>query len=192
MLTWSVASSLPRSLVSQTDKMATFMISTMGPVLGVSAAMSASVLQLWSQPKTAGRDGPDVDFEERLRDRLVKHIFASNVRGLGQEVQVLLRNGVEKDGWSDWGDYDKLAPRLAEAIQGLGGARLKVDVFFAEKDNMIGDAGTKGPKWFEACWTGVDGVDFASETVKGSDHDRVWDLRWDVMERVFQTMTRET
>jgi hypothetical protein len=66
-----------------------------------------------------------------------------------------------------------------------------VDVFFAEKDIMIGDAGTKGNKWFEACWRDVDGVEFASETVKGSDHDHVWDLRWDVMERVFKIMTRE-
>lgn len=191
MLLWSVVSSLPRSLVSKTDKLATFVNSTLGPMLGVSAAVSGSVLQLWSQTRPTGREGPDVDFEEGLRRRIAEHVFESSVRGLGQEAQVLLRNGVEKDGWSDWGDFDVLAPRLAEAVCGSGGARLKLDVFFAEKDNMIGDAGTKGNKWFEACWNEVDGVDFTSEIVKGSDHDSVWDLRWDVMERVFKTMTQE-
>lgn len=191
MLIWSLASSLPRSLIAQTDKMATFVNSTLGPALGVSAAVSGSVLQLWSQAKPIGREGPDVGLEEGVRDRVMEHVFVGSVRGLGQETQLLLRNGVEKDGWSDWGDFDVLAPRLAEAVRGVGGPWLKVDVFFAEKDNMIGDAGTKGSKWFEACWRDVDGVEFASETVKGSDHDRVWDLRWDVMERVFKTMTRE-
>jgi hypothetical protein len=80
---------------------------------------------------------------------------------------------------------------LAEAVRGVGGARLKLDVFLAEKDNMIGDTGTKGNRWFEACWRDVGGVEFASETVKGPDHGCVWDLRWDVMERVFRTMRRE-
>lgn len=26
---------------------------------------------------------------------------------------------------------------------------------------------------------------------RGSDHDRVWDLKWDVIERVSETVTRE-
>lgn len=191
MLLWSLASSLPRSLVAQTDKMASFVNSTLGPVMGVSAAVSGSVPQLLPQAKPSGREGPDVDLEEGIRTRVAEHVFTGSVRGLGQETQVLLRNGVEKDGWSDWGDFDVLAPRLAEAVRALGGATLKVDVFFAEKDQMIGDAGSKGIRWFEECWRNVDGVEFTSETVKGSDHDRVWDLRWDVMERVFKTMTRE-
>jgi hypothetical protein len=191
MLVWSLASSLPRSLIAQTGKMASFFNSTLGPALGVSATVSGSMLQLWAQAKTTGREGPDVDFEEALRDRALEQVFAGSVSGLGQEVQVLLRNGVEKDGWSDWGNFDVLAPRLAEAVQAIGGAKLKVDVFFAEMDNMIGDAGTKGNMWFEACWRDADGVEFASKTVKGSDHDGVWDLRWDVMESVFKTMTRK-
>ncbi|KAF2230349.1 hypothetical protein EV356DRAFT_509172 [Viridothelium virens] len=192
-LLWSLASSLPRSLIAQTGTLATFVNSTLGPALGVSAAVSGGVAQLWPQAKkSTGREGADVAFEEGVRERVAERVFAGGVRGLGQETQVLLRNGVEKDGWSDWGDFDVLAPRLAEAVREVGGAdRLKVDVFFAESDIMIGDAGKKGNRWFEACWRDVDGVEFASETVKGSDHDGVWDLRWDVMEKVFKTMTGE-
>jgi pimeloyl-ACP methyl ester carboxylesterase len=203
MIIMSLASSLPRSLVAKADKMATFVNSTLGPVLGVSAAVSGSVMQLWPQTKPSGCEGPDVDFEEGVRDRVAERVFEGNVRGLGQETQVLLRKGAAKAGWSDWGDFDVLAPRLAEAVRSVGvGAdadadasagtrpRLKVDVFFAEKDTMIGDAGSKGPTWFEACWRDVDGVEFASETVKGADHDHVWDLRWGVMERVLKTMTQ--
>ncbi|EXJ65244.1 hypothetical protein A1O7_01585 [Cladophialophora yegresii CBS 114405] len=194
MLIWSLASSLPRSVVARTGNMATFVNSTLGPVLGVSAAVSGSVPQLWSLAKPTGcesEERSDVDLEEDIRDRVAKRVFADSVRGLGQETQVLLRNGAEKDGWSDWGDFDVLAPRLVEAVRAGAGAKLKVDVFFAEKDNMIGDAGAKGTRWFEACWRDVDDVEFRSETVKGSDHDRVWDLRFGVMERVFKTMSQE-
>jgi pimeloyl-ACP methyl ester carboxylesterase len=192
MPVWSLCASLPSSLIAQTGRMTSFVNSTLGPVLGVSAAVSGSVPRPWIRAKSAGREGPDVDFEEGIREGVMnQHVFAGNVLGLGQETQVLLRNGAEKCGWSDWGDYDTLAPRLAEAVRGVGGARLKVDLFFAEKDYMIGDAGGAGSTWLESCWRDVDGVEFASETVKNADHDGVWDLRWDVMERVFQTMTRE-
>ena len=184
-------SSLPASLVSKTDKLASFVNSTLRPLLGVSAPISGSMGQLWSQRRAKGREGPDVDFEEGLRSRIADHVFESSVRGLGQEAQVLLRNGAEKDGWSDWGDFDVLAPRLAEAVCGAGGAKLRVDVFFAEKDHMIGDAGTKGNSWFEDCWNNMDAVCFTSETVKGADHDNVWDLRWGIMERVFKTMIQD-
>jgi hypothetical protein len=51
-----------------------------------------------------GREGPDVNFEEGVGDRILEHVFAGSVCGLGQEMQVLLRN---------WGDFD---------VPGRGGA----------------------------------------------------------------------
>jgi hypothetical protein len=171
--------------------MARFVNSTINPVLGVSAAVSGSILQFGSQAKPIDPTDPDVDFEEGVRDQIVKRIFSESVAGLGEETQVVLRNGVEKDGWSDWGDFDVLAPRLAQALREIGSARLKIDVFFAEKDNMIGNAGSKGCQWLEECWRDLDGVEFESRTVEGADHDCVWDQRWGVMESVFSTMTRE-
>ena len=194
VLTMSMASLLPRSLVAQAGNVVSFVNSHLGPVLGVSAAVSGSVAQLWSSPPSAtGREGPDVAFEEGVRDRVVERVFRGNVRGLGQEVQMLLRCGPAFDnGWADWGDYDALAPRLAAAVRAAGAtAKLRLEMFYAEKDVMVGDMGTKGPKWFDACWTDVDGVDYVSETVLGADHDHAWDLRWDVMERVFKRMTEE-
>lgn len=192
MLVPSLASLLPRSLVAQTGKLASFANATFGPAIGVSANFSGSMPRFWPQARLGGREGPDVDLEEGVLERMREQIFAGSVLGLGQEMQLLLRNGVEKDGWSDWGDIDVLAPRLAQAVRSVRGAGLKVDVFFAEKDNLIGDAGGKGSQWFEACWRDVDGVDFTSEMVKGANHDSVWDLRWDVMERVLKTMTKES
>ncbi|KAL9095904.1 MAG: hypothetical protein Q9165_001901 [Trypethelium subeluteriae] len=176
------------SLVAQTGALAAFVNATLAPALGVSAKVSGSVGQLWDwADRDEGREGSrDVEFEEGVRERVVERVFAGGVGGLGQEVQVLLRNGVEREGWSDWGDFDVLAPRLAEAVRDAGGVRLEVDMFFAESDVMIGDAGTKGSMLRD-----VHGVEFMSETVKGADHDSVWDLRWDVIERMFERMTRE-
>ena len=210
MLLWSLASSLPSSLVGLTDKFAS-LGNSLGGSFAASSAVTGSVGQLWNQTKIDEGEGNGVGghghghvvFEEGLRDRIGEYIFKDSVKGLGQESQLVLKNGVEKDGWSDWKDVDLLAPRLVDAVRSAagagaaggdgngGGVKLKIDIFFAEKDLMIGDAETKGPKWFEKCWSEVEGVEFSSEVVKGSDHDKVWDLRWGAMEKVFRRMTTD-
>lgn len=186
---------LPSGLVAHTDKVATLINGRLAPVLGVSAVISGSLGRLLplgrseeEEEVVRGREGEDVAFQDAIGPYIVRHIFqrGGNVVGLGGETQVLLRNGAcEKEGWSDWGDFDGLVPRLVEAVGRVTERRLRVDVWFAENDQMIGDAGSRGVRWFEGCWEGVDGVEFRREVVERATHDDVWELRWDLLERVF-------
>jgi hypothetical protein len=79
-------------------------------------------------------------------------------------------------------------PRLAEALRAEG-KRLRVDVFYAENDSLIGDGGSKGPRWFDQCWDAQhcgDVIDYCRTIVTGADHDRIWNLRWGAVQKVFE------
>jgi hypothetical protein len=79
---------------------------------------------------------------------------------------------------------------LREVLRGEG-RRLRVRVFYAEKDALTGDGGaaSKGAKWFDGCWEGDgDVIDYQSRTVQGADHDSVWGLRWGAMQEVFESI----
>jgi pimeloyl-ACP methyl ester carboxylesterase len=167
----SLAAKLPASLIAHTDKVATFVNIKLGPLHKATAAISGMLPSIEKPPMHRGQQGPEVEFQEAVLTQTMRRVFADSpgARGLGPETQVVLRRGAEEKGWSDWGDLDVVAPRLAQAIKAASGTRLKVDVFFTEKDSLIGDAGSKGCKWFESCWRDLDSVEFASETVMGAD-----------------------
>jgi hypothetical protein len=158
-------------LIAHTDKVATFVNIKMGPLHKATSAISGMLPSIEKPPTSRGQEGPEVEFQEAVLMQTMRRVFADSpgARGLGAETQVVLRRGAEEKGWSDWGDLDVIAPRLAQAVHAASGTRLKVDVFFTEKDSLIGDAGSKGCKWFESCWTDLDNVEFASETIMGAD-----------------------
>ncbi|KAK1989625.1 hypothetical protein LX36DRAFT_14506 [Colletotrichum falcatum] len=132
----------------------------------------------------------------------VDRVFSESVQGLGQEAILLLKRDGHPGYWGPWGDHDGLVALLAEAEAELGaaagggggsggGQRLKVDVYFAEADHMIG-AG-EGPRWFEDCWRaerrgGL--IDFSSRVVPGTDHDGIMDLRFGVFESILRQVAR--
>jgi hypothetical protein len=152
-----------------------------------------------------------VQFEEKIIwPALMRRVYDEGVAGLGEDAVLFLQkaqgaeagsgtgNGAGSPGWGDWGDYDALVARLREVLR-REGRRLRVRVYYAEKDVVVRDGGTEseGAKWFDKCWTGVGGsgdgegdangdvVEYRSRTAQGADHDHVWDLRWGVVQEVF-------
>jgi hypothetical protein len=136
-----------------------------------------------------------------------------NIAGVSDEATLLLKRG--GSGWfgsmqsavswssrGDWQDYDALVPMLAareEDMASLGSGsgawtsqmngRLKIDVFFAEADHMIGT--TKGPEYWEGCWREEKRggrIVYSSQTVKGTDHDNILDLSKGVAQAVFRAV----
>lgn len=103
-------------------------------------------------------------------------ISKEGAKGLGEEAVVLMDKKAA-GGWGDWGDYDTAVPMIVEGLRAAG-KRLEVWVFWAEKDIMVGDTGTKGPRWFAGCWRGGwdDVLEYREITVEGADHNNVWDL----------------
>lgn len=114
-------------------------------------------------------------FELRVMQGVVDKFSREGAKGLGEEAVVLM----DKEGAGRWGgleDYDVAVPRVVEGLRAAG-RRLEVRVFWAEKDMMVGDAGTKGPRWFAGCWRGgwEEVLEYGETAVEGADHDTIWD-----------------
>ncbi|POR34797.1 Uncharacterized protein TPAR_05021 [Tolypocladium paradoxum] len=190
VLAMSITKALPGSVIAQADKFATF-INNVGPILSTSFGFSQALVSLVStkQPQQPGPADADEDakFEEALGPKLQNYVFSHGIHGMSQEALLLMQRAEGVSGWGDWADYDELVPRLADVLRAAG-SRLVVDVFFAETDDMIGNAGSKGPKWFDSCWDSEQGkgvIEYASTDVSGADHDTIWNLRWGATQKVF-------
>ncbi|KAK3331832.1 hypothetical protein B0T19DRAFT_355064 [Cercophora scortea] len=188
-MTSALVKHLPAGLIGNFDKVASLVNSYVGPVIGASSVLAAKLTP-------ASKDGEpvaaEVKAEEEVWPAVMKQIYAEGVQGVSAEAVLLMQKVHGATGWSDWGDYDALVPRLvgvlrvtaAMAVRG----RVKVDVFYAESDHMIGEGGSKGPVWFDGCWVGprtAEVVEYGCRTVPGADHDGLWGLRWGVMQEVF-------
>lgn len=105
-------------------------------------------------------------------------MFEGKTVGADSEVMQCLKKGAAGT-WGKCDDYPTFIRDLAELerSRGLGEARarVKVRVYFAETDALIGQ---RGQLYLEKCWAGKDGefndcIDFAAESIEGTDHDTV-------------------
>ncbi|KAH9897433.1 hypothetical protein F4778DRAFT_783016 [Xylariomycetidae sp. FL2044] len=155
-----------------------------------------------------GVDPADVAFEESLREAVAKRVFAESTTGLGADAVLLLkRDGAARGNWGPWGEHDRFVELLADqeeersrrrrragADEGRNGAtttaaELRVEVFFAEADHMIGTGA--GPKYFDECWAADrrgDKIRYSSVVVPKSDHDGLLDMRYGVLHAVFEAI----
>ncbi|KAI1077151.1 hypothetical protein F5B20DRAFT_553347 [Whalleya microplaca] len=183
----SMANILPDGLVGSFSGVSRFITTTLGPV---------GVLFKGESYLAPGVDVDAVKFEAKLWPLLLKRAYSENVQGLGQEALLLLKRTEHPEYWGSWVDYDRLVPLLADAERALGAnapkdaSLLKVDVFYAESDNMIGTG--RGPEYFDNCWRleqRGDKIQYSSVVVPKTNHDGILDLRYGVAERVFQTIS---
>jgi hypothetical protein len=182
----ALVSALPCALVGRFDSIARLANAYVAPVGAAVARLVPSSATRHPDPEREGASR-----EDALLAHAMRRAFAEGVRGLGADALLFMRKvpGAAAGGWGDWGDYDTLAPRLAEALRAAGVGRLTLDVFFAEEDVMVGDAGTKGPMWFDGIWKGddlSDVINYNSRVVEGTDHDSIWSLRWGVPQTVIE------
>lgn len=199
----SLSSILPSTVLSRFDSVARFVHSRIAPVVGFSSGVLSKVTPSWQQQKQAlagGADAQMVEFEEALGPRIIDRVYTENIRGMSQEVLLLLKKtgaSGEDIVWGTWDDIDKFVPLLAalEEQNATSGSsppeELEVDVFYAESDHMIGS--TTGPRWLDDCWNHEHRggkIQFQSHVVKGAEHDSILDLRYGVAERIFQKMSR--
>ena len=197
-MTLSIVQALPSRVIAQSDKLARLIHNHVGPSIGASIGSSAALVAKLAPASTAApsedtRDGvgwEGVRTEEDLRPQVFDRLYAEGVQGISTDSLLVMQKVEGKDGrgWGDWGDYDVLVPRLAEALRGRT-RRLAVDVLYAEKDWLIGDGGeSKGAKWFDQCWDPAkfgDVIEFRRRMVKGADHDGIWNLRWGAAQEVY-------
>jgi hypothetical protein len=193
-----LARSLPVQVLGQTDTFIKLINNHIGPMIGMASGLGKGLaVKLGSSTAkhdrtAASTANEDADFEERIWDKVIERIYEEGVRGLSPEAILLLQKVDEADGWGDWRDYDTLVPRLVEALRSRG-STLNVDVFYAEKDLLIGDGDSKGPLWFDQCWDAPDqsdAINYHRKIIKGSDHNNIWSIGCGTVQQVLARIDR--
>ncbi|KAK0648581.1 hypothetical protein B0T16DRAFT_456048 [Cercophora newfieldiana] len=186
---------LPKGLISRTDSLARLIATRVGPAIGVSSGLVMKMIPTsLFKSAPAGTEGgeeevdEDWEFENGIWGRVIDKMYEGGVEGISEDALLFMKKGDAESGWGEWGDYDRLVPRLVEGLR-ASGRKLRVDVFYAEKDHMIGDAGSKGAVWFDGCWEPEGGeygdvLEYRKKTIKGADHDSIWSMRWNVAREV--------
>ncbi|KAI1745651.1 hypothetical protein F4680DRAFT_109734 [Xylaria scruposa] len=194
-----LAGLLPDALVGKYDRLVQFFQGGLGLAFQFSDLFgSKPSLARGSDFLAPGADPADVALEESLLPELISRFQKEDLRGLGKDAILLLKRDENPGSWGTWRDYDTLVPSLAQAERDLRtGASgtispLQVDVFFAESDTIIGT--TAAPTWFNNCWRSEQRghlINYSSATIPKSSHNTILDLRYGVVERIFQAMSNQ-
>lgn len=116
--------------------------------------------------------GHSRDMQAELDKLFPKLMFDENTVGANSEALLCLKKG-PSDMWGVCENYSTFVTTFASQERSRNEqAKIKIRVYFAEKDSMIG---TKGQKYFEDCWRGTeDTLDFEASTIKSTDHESVF------------------
>ncbi|KIV77101.1 hypothetical protein PV11_08933 [Exophiala sideris] len=193
-----LTASLPSGLISRFHSAATLVNRT----ITLSAGISLPFSQAGAMPTvTNAIDAEEGDDEtekavlKNMEKLSMQYVFAENISGSSDDALLYLRkktssNGTVPEGQptEEWLDWASLAGKVAavererrphmdpdERSSALhsGTVKLKVDAFHAEKDIM---SGTKGAKYFDACWERHSAdMDYVSKVTEGTNHDSILD-----------------
>jgi len=152
-----------------------------------------------SEPSVKGTDRVVLTEDERrlewyMNPELTKYLAAESVRGVSDEVLMLLKRTNHPRPWGLWDDTDDYVSRLAAqetaVHRGEAASILKVRAYYAASDNMIGK---QGSQWFDGLWTegACDGIiDFASCTCPGTTHDNIVDRKFGMLDEWAVTVAK--
>lgn len=183
-----VVSSLPSAMLNSFDSAERFLNTRITPMLGFSSGLSTGLGHSAKHKDLPSEDVDAVQFEEDLVPHILSSIHAESVQGLTSDAYVLLKRTGEHDVWGPWLDVDNFVTLLAEeetARMDSSVSPLKIEVFFASSDSMIGTGA--GPKWFDNCWASDrrgEAIDYSSRFVLGTDHDNLLNLEFGVFKHI--------
>jgi hypothetical protein len=184
----NLASKLPANVIDYLSPLQGFIVSRIAPTVSFSGGLFSSTAALVGGPKdidspiqagspedAAEKYGVDLETAKIMRSLAVKFNLAEDTTGANEEAKLCLMKGGKAD-WGALADYEacvqSIADRERERVQ-AGEVKLRMEAAFASSDVIIGKG---GQDYFEKCWRreGIsDGVDFASRTCEGVDHDGV-------------------
>ncbi|KZZ90850.1 interferon-induced GTP-binding protein mx2 [Moelleriella libera RCEF 2490] len=183
----SLVQALPSGMINQTDKLANLVHGYVGPVISSSLGFVAKAFTKDSGAEQEAMRREGAKFEEELRTAIGERIFQHGIKGMSSDMLLLLRKDLGPAGWSDWDNYDRLVPRLAESLAAAH-RKLRVHVFYAESDFM---SSANGTRYFDDCWNETNrgaAIEYEATTVPGSDHDSIWNLTVGAMQDMFSEL----
>jgi hypothetical protein len=184
--TMTTVGKLPQSWIGKWHHIAKF-INNVAPVIAASGvpitkASKASIASM-TESKAKTTDAARTAHEKLLWKKasetvITNFIFAENVEGASQEALLCLQKCNVK--WGDWDTIDEAVSRIATNEKSRLGddgdaapRKLKIQIFFAEDDEMVGKG---GQAYLEECFAKAnvtEYLDFHSEVVPGTDHNEV-------------------
>jgi pimeloyl-ACP methyl ester carboxylesterase len=199
---WGLATAgmLPPSWIGKWHHIAKFINNNVAPVLVASGLpitkSSRAPVNSMSKSEVTAMDVVRIEHEETLWKKasesvITNFIFAEEVEGASQEALLCLQKCQVK--WGDWNTVDEAVSRIAtneksrlEDEEGGERRKLKIQIFFAEDDELIGKA---GQAYLEKCFATVHSkqyIDFHSEVVPGTDHSEVLTASRGAIKKVLQ------
>jgi hypothetical protein len=190
--------SFPLGLLNQFDAAAGFFNARIQPVIGFGNGLTSGFRPRRNKtPLVSETNSSAVQFEQQLFPKIISRIHRENVQGLNSDALLLLKRAGRADIWGTWLDCDGFVPLLAELessrTQTIDStdqpSSLKLDVFFSEKDVMIG--ASAGPRWFDECWRleqRGNRIDYNKNFVEGTDHDSILHLEFGLAQRIFSQL----
>ena len=185
--TMTTVGKLPQSWIGKWHHIARFINNNVAPVIAASGvpitkASKASIASM-TESKAKTTDAARTAHEKLLWKKasetvITNFIFAENVEGASQEALLCLQKCNVK--WGDWDTIDEAVLRIATNEKSRLGddgdaapRKLKIQIFFAEDDEMVGKG---GQAYLEECFAKAnvtEYLDFHSEVVPGTDHNEV-------------------
>lgn len=189
---------LPLGLLNRFDAVAGLINNRFQPIVGFSSGLSSGLLSAYNKsPSISEDDASRFPTEEQLHTKIMSRVYSEDVHGLTSDALLLLKRAENTDIWGPWLDLDSFVPLLAELENNRAlttdsrdqVSTLTVEVFFAEKDSMIGTGA--GPKWFDECWRPDQRgnyIHYNSTFVEGTDHDNLLDLQFGIPQQIFSRL----
>lgn len=202
---WGMATvgKLPPSWIGKWHYIAKFINNNVAPAIvasGVTITKSSRApINSISDSKATATEAASTEHEEVLWKKasesvITNFIFAEEVEGASQEALLCLQKCHVK--WGDWNTIDEAVSRIAaneklhlEDQENAKRRKLKIQIFFAEDDELVGKG---GQAYLESCFAPPDVrqyLDFHSEVVPGTDHNEVLTTSKGAIEKVMQEIT---
>ena len=195
---------VPDAILSKSPIFVKFFANNITPALMFSSGVIESIGK--NSTTGVGSDTPEfMDYDpeiKRLEPELnkifPKLLFSENITGGSDEAFLCLKRG--KCTWGAFKDYDDAVPMVVKQEQDLAvnssvsngrkPEKLRVEVFFAENDSMVGNS---GEDWFKRCWEDAapgDYITYSGETVLGTGHEDIFSPETGVIDRIMATTVK--
>jgi hypothetical protein len=152
---------------------------------------------------------PNADNARDFSAVVMKYVWAEDTCGGSEEAKLCLKRG----GQNIWGCFESyedavnmvLERETAVSSQAPNAAKLKINVFLAAEDGLVG---LKGGTYLDRCWRGDDDrrelglgrhggdrlgeIDYESVVVESVGHDEIIaNVEYGVVERIFKAVTSD-
>ncbi|KAI7164106.1 hypothetical protein KC349_g995 [Hortaea werneckii] len=199
-----IASALPSSWIDSWDTINRFLLDNVMPVFSWSGGAMASMSSAF-QPEPGAVDASEMTLGQKygvseeagkcIEKLLMKYWLSESTIAANEEALL----GLKKGRPSDWGicdDYEAFVQLCAQQEQqrqtaSMDRAKLKIQMYFAENDIMIGEGGRE---YFYKSWkqSGVEElIDVESRTMPGTNHDTaILDPDKGALKRIFEQVAK--